>query len=200
MGNFFASGILLLGRKTGPFLWQLPPTYGFDAERMDSFMRVLPRSSREAEAVAFQHDARLKRGACTEAVEDVPYRHAFEVRHESYFNEEFYSILRERECALVIADTGGKFPFSDAVTADFIYIRLHGPRQIYASSYTDSDLQWWANKIEQWETNGTKKRDAYVYFDNDVKAHAPFDARRLIALLTSRTAKSNVQPVTSISK
>jgi Uncharacterized conserved protein len=186
MGNFFASGILLLGRKTGPFLWQLPATYSFDAERMDSFMGALPRSSREAEAIAFRHDSRLKRGACTEAVEDVSYRHAFEVRHDSYFNEEFYSILRAHRCALVIADTGGKFPFSDVITADFVYIRLHGPRQIYASSYTDADLELWASRMKDWESTGGKKRDLYVYFDNDVKAHAPFDARRLIALLDSR--------------
>jgi uncharacterized protein YecE (DUF72 family) len=186
MGNFYASGILLLGRKTGPFLWQLPATYAFDAGRMDSFMATLPRSSHEAEAIALRHDARLKRGACAEAVEDVPYRHAFEVRHESYFNEEFYSILRAHRCALVIADTGGKFPFSDVITTDFVYIRLHGPRQIYASEYTDSDLKWWASQIEEWESAGGAQRDVYVYFDNDVKAHAPFDARRLTALLDSR--------------
>ena len=186
IGNFFASGILLLGKKTGPFLWQLPATYGFDAGRMDAFMEMLPRSSREAEVVARRHDERLKRGACTEAAEDVSYRHAFEVRHESYFNEAFYSILRRHGHALVIADTGGKFPFSDAITADFIYIRLHGPRQIYASSYTDADLEWWVSRMDEWERVGATKRDVYVYFDNDVKAHAPSDARRLIALLESR--------------
>src|SRR5215213_9314584 len=65
MGNFFASGILALGEKTGPFLWQLPATYSFDAERMRSFMASLPRTSREAERVACRHDFRLKRGACT---------------------------------------------------------------------------------------------------------------------------------------
>jgi uncharacterized protein YecE (DUF72 family) len=60
LGNFFASGVLALGRKTGPFLWQLPATYRFDAERMDAFMRLLPRSSRAAEGVAMMHDERLR--------------------------------------------------------------------------------------------------------------------------------------------
>src|SRR5215211_7406634 len=87
MGNFFASGVLALGTRTGPFLWQLPATYGFDAERMDSFMRKLPRDSIEAEAVALKHDDRLRRGALVDAAADVPYRHAFEVRHPTCFHE-----------------------------------------------------------------------------------------------------------------
>src|SRR3954466_12240283 len=61
LGNFFASGPLALGRLTGPFLWQLPATYGFDAERMDQFMKLLPRNSRQVEEVARRHDHRLKR-------------------------------------------------------------------------------------------------------------------------------------------
>src|SRR5215212_2283631 len=67
LGNFFASGILTLGEKMGPFLWQLPGTYRFDAERLDSFMRLLPRSARDGEAVARQHDHRLRRGALVDA-------------------------------------------------------------------------------------------------------------------------------------
>ena len=177
MGNFFASGVLALGRKTGPFLWQLPATYRFDAERMDAFMRQLPRSSREGEAVARQHDARLRRGALLEAAARVPYRHAFEVRHESYFHDEFYALLREHRCAFVVADTAGKFPYAEEVTADFVYVRLHGSRQLYASSYTDEELDEWARKIARWRKG---KRDVYVYFDNDMKTHAPFDALRLV--------------------
>ena len=176
MGNFFASGILLLGEKTGPFLWQLPATYSFDAERMRSFMQTLPRSAREGEAVARQHDFRLKRGSVTETAHDVPYRHAFEVRHPSYFTGEFFSILREQQCAFVIADTAGKFPYAEEVTADFVYVRLHGSRAIYASSYSDDELDDWARKIRKWR----KTRDVYVYFDNDIKTYAPFDAMRLM--------------------
>ena len=177
MGNFFASGVLALGGKTGPFLWQLPATYRFDAERLDSFMRTLPRDSAGGEAVARQHDARLRRGALLEAAADVPFRHAFEVRHESYFHDEFYAILRENRCAFVVADTAGKFPYAEEVTADFVYVRLHGSRQLYASSYTDEELDAWAKRIRRWARAG---RDVYVYFDNDMKTHAPFDAKRLI--------------------
>jgi uncharacterized protein YecE (DUF72 family) len=178
LGNFFASGVLALGRKTGPILWQLPATYKFDAERMDSFMRLLPRTAREAEAVARQHDFRLRRGALVEAAAPVRFRHAFEVRHPSYFHDEFYAILRERKCAFVIADTAGKFPYAEVVTTDFVYVRLHGSRELYASGYTDEELDEWARKISAW-MSGPTPRDVYVYFDNDAKVHAPFDAKRL---------------------
>src|SRR6476469_2535599 len=81
LGNFFASGVLALGARTGPFLWQLPATYSFAPARLDGFIRQLPRDAREGEAVARQHDQRLRRGSLTEAAANVPYRHAFEVRH-----------------------------------------------------------------------------------------------------------------------
>jgi uncharacterized protein YecE (DUF72 family) len=176
LGNFFASGVLALGRKTGPFLWQLPATYRFDAERMDGFMRLLPRSSRAAEDVALQHDERLRRGALVDAPVNVRYRHAFEVRHPSYFHEEFYALLREHRCAFVVADTAGKFPYAEEVTADFAYVRLHGSRELYASGYTDAELDVWGRKVSRWRRAGL---DVYVYFDNDAKVHAPFDALRL---------------------
>ena len=180
LGNFFASGVLALGARTGPFLWQLPATYSFDAERLDSFMCWLPRDSREGEAVARQHDDRLRRGALTEAVASVAYRHAFEVRHPSYFHEEFYAILREHGCAFVIADSAGKFPSARVVTADFVYVRLHGAQELYVSGYTDAELDAWAASIRYWRSSRGGKRDVYVYFDNDAKVHAPFDAERLM--------------------
>ena len=180
LGNFFASGVLALGRRTGPFLWQLPATYRFDAERMDGFMRQLPRTARAAEAVALQHDHRLRRGALVDAAAPMRYRHAFEVRHESYFHEEFYALLREHRCGFVVADTAGKFPYAEEVTADFVYVRLHGSRELYASGYTDAELDEWARKIARWRSpRGGAGRDVYVYFDNDAKVHAPFDAKRL---------------------
>ena len=146
LGNFFASGVLALGRRTGPFLWQLPATYRFDAERLDAFMRLLPKSSREGESVALMHDDRLRRGALVDAAEDVRYRHAFEVRHPTYFDEEFFAILREHRCAFVVADTAGKFPYAEEVTTDFVYVRLHGSRELYASGYTDEELDAWAGE------------------------------------------------------
>jgi uncharacterized protein YecE (DUF72 family) len=177
LGNFFASGVLALGAKTGPFLWQLPGTYRFDAARMDAFMAMLPRTAREAESVALWHDERLRRGALVEASAEVPYRHAFEVRHPSYFHDEFYAILRAHRCALVLADTAGRFPYDEVLTTDFTYVRLHGSTELYASGYTDAELDDWAGRIARWRTDG----DVYVYFDNDAKVHAPFDALRLMA-------------------
>ena len=176
LGNFFASGVLALGRKTGPFLWQLPGTYRFDAERLDGFMRQLPRTARAAEEVALVHDERLRRGALVDAAANVRYRHAFEVRHPSYFHEEFYALLRQHRCGFVVADTAGKFPYAEEVTADFVSVRLHGSQELYASGYTDAELDAWAAKIAVWRASG---RDVYAYFDNDAKVHAPYDAMRL---------------------
>jgi uncharacterized protein YecE (DUF72 family) len=176
LGNFYASGILALGRKAGPFLWQLPATYRFDAQRLDSFMRRLPRDSTEGEAVARQHDARLRRGALVTSADRVPYRHAFEVRHPTYFTTEFYDLLRAHRCAFVIADTAGRYPYAEEVTADLVYVRLHGSQELYVSGYTDVELDEWAARIARWRSQGC---DVYVYFDNDAKVHAPFDAQRL---------------------
>jgi uncharacterized protein YecE (DUF72 family) len=175
LGNFFASGVLALGARTGPFLWQLPGTYRFDAERMDAFMAMLPRDAREGEAVALWHDERLRRGARCEAAAHIPFRHAFEVRHPSYFHDEFYAILRAHGCALVVADTAGRFPYAEARTAEFMYVRLHGSTELYASGYSDPELDVWATRVREWCRDG----DVYVYFDNDAKVHAPFDAMRL---------------------
>jgi len=181
MGNFFASGVLALGERTGPFLWQLPSTYRFDADRMNAFMQTLPRTSREAEGIAEMHDERLRRGALTEAAADVPYRHCFEVRHPTYFHEEFFAILRENRCGFVVADTAGKFPYAEEVTTDFVYVRLHGSTQLYASRYTDAELDSWAERIARWRDPANGGHDVYVYFDNDAKVHAPSDALRLRA-------------------
>lgn len=189
LGNFFASGVLALGEKTGPFLWQLPATYRFEAERLDRFMRMLPRGSIAAESVAREHDHRLKRGALVDAAGGtfVLYRHAFEVRHPSYFCEEFYDVLRANDCALVIADTAGKFGYAEVLTADFVYVRLHGSTQLYVSGYDDTELESWAARIRRWRGRG--KRDAYIYFDNDAKVHAPQDAERLADFLGLKSAR-----------
>ncbi len=187
LGNFFASGVLALGERTGPFLWQLPGTYRFDAERLDTFMGMLPRNSRDGEEVARRHDDRLRRGALVDAAADVNYRHAFEVRHPSYFHDEFYAILRERRCAFVVADTAGRFPYAEAVTTDFVYVRLHGSQQLYVSGYTDAELDAWARKIAVWRNSDGMSRDVYVYFDNDAKVHAPFDAARLAERVAALT-------------
>jgi uncharacterized protein YecE (DUF72 family) len=196
LGNFFASGVLALGHVTGPFLWQLPATYGFDAERMDTFIRLLPRTSQDAQAVARQHDSRLKRGALVEAAGPVQFRHAFEVRHPSYFHPEFYDLLRSHRCALVVSDSAGRFPYAEEVTADFVYVRLHGSTELYASEYSASELDMWASKVAAWLI-GPPHRDVYVYFDNDIRGHAPFDARNLAARVADLLAGRQKRRVTA---
>jgi uncharacterized protein YecE (DUF72 family) len=185
LANFFASGVLALGKMTGPFLWQLPATYQFDRGRIADFLALLPRDSLEAAELARGHDERLRRGALTEASTRVRYRHAFEVRHPSYFTDEFADLLREHDIGFVVADTAGKFPYAETVTSRFVYVRLHGSRQLYVSGYTDAELATWAERIEMWTREGL---DVYVYFDNDAKVHAPFDAIRLRERLSSSSA------------
>jgi uncharacterized protein YecE (DUF72 family) len=174
LANFFASGVLALGAKTGPFLWQLPATYGYTRERVTEFLALLPRSSSDAARLARRHDERVK-SPLTRARVAMPYRHAFEVRHPSWFCDEFYGLLRDAGCALVLADTAGTFPYDEVLTTDFVYIRLHGSTQLYVSGYTDAELDMWAARIRRWRRRGA----VYAYFDNDAKVHAPFDAMRL---------------------
>jgi uncharacterized protein YecE (DUF72 family) len=102
-------------------------------------------------------------------------RHAVEVRHSSYADPAFVALLREHDIALVVADTAGKWPFLEEVTSDFLYVRLHGAEELYVSGYTDEALDAWAAKVTSWG----RERDVFVYFDNDVKVRAPFDAMSL---------------------
>ena len=136
-----------------------------------------------AEALARDHDHRLKKGALVEAAERTLLRHAFEVRHESYFQEEFYDLLRRYRFAFVIADTAGKFSYAEHVTAGFVYVRLHGSGQLYVGRYEDEQLEAWADKTVAWSQEG---RDVYVYFDNDARGHAPHDAQRLARRVAAR--------------
>jgi uncharacterized protein YecE (DUF72 family) len=180
LANFFASGPLALEEKLGPILWQLPPQLGFDAERLESFFASLPRTTMQAGALAQMHDERVKHGAYVHPREDKPIRHALEVRHESFHDPAFLKLLRKWDIGLCIADTAGKWPFIEDVTADFVYIRLHGSKRLYASGYTNAELDVWSQKIDRWLR---RRRDVFVYFDNDVKVRAPFDAINLAARL-----------------
>ncbi|MGW5190511.1 DUF72 domain-containing protein [Kribbella sp. NPDC004138] len=177
LANFFASGVLALGNKLGPVLWQLPPNFQYDAERCAAFFEQLPRSTVEAVEVAKRHDERMEGRALLEAAVDQPIRYAFEVRHDSFKTKEFVDLCREHDVAVVCADTAGKWPMFGDVTADFAYVRLHGAEELYVSGYDDKSLGRWARKIRSW------KCDTYVYFDNDVKVHAPYDAERLAGKL-----------------
>lgn len=180
IANFFASGPLALEDKLGPILWQLPPQLSFMPERIECFLAGLPKTTFAAAEIARRHDSRIKHGAYLEPKVDRPLRHTMEVRHETFHDPAFPKLLKKYGVALTIADTAGKWPFIDAVTADFVYVRLHGDKKLYVSGYGAPSLDAWAEKIRGWVK---KKKDVYVYFDNDVKVRAPFDAMNLAARL-----------------
>jgi uncharacterized protein YecE (DUF72 family) len=196
LANFFASGVLALGAKLGPVLWQLPPTLGYDAERLARFFALLPRTTGAAAELAARHDERMEGRALTVTAVDRPLRHALEVRHASYERPEFVELLRAHDVALVVADTAGKWPALHDVSSDFVYVRLHGAEELYVSGYDPPAVATWAARIRTWAAGGTptdgrvlgppappQPRDVVVYFDNDVKVRAPYDAIGLAARL-----------------
>jgi uncharacterized protein YecE (DUF72 family) len=129
-------------------------------------------------------------------------RHAVEIRHESFLEPSFIALLRRYRIALVVADTAGKWPYREDVTADFVYLRLHGDKQLYASGYTPRALARWERRISAWHRGAeppdahriagpaprVRRRDVYCYFDNDAKVHAPFDALSLRRRLELRSS------------
>ena len=182
LANFFASGLLELGDKLGPVLWQFPPTLAFDAELVDRFLGLLPRSRADAAALAAGHDERMSGRSAFSVAHDAPLRHAVEVRHPSFETEDWIALLGRHGVASVTADTAGKYPRIDRTTADFAYARLHGEEELYASGYDDDALDRWAAWTRAHLGAG---RDAYLYFDNDIKVRAPFDAMGLIRRLST---------------
>ena len=179
LANFFASGVLLLGPKLGPILWQLPATLAFDALRLTSFFDLLPRTTFDAAALARRHDARVHGRCSLRASYDAPIRHAIEVRHPSFACDEFVALCRAHGVAVVVADTAGRFPVIDQDTAAFTYVRLHGGEELYVSGYDHDAVTHWARRVRSWSRRG----DVYVYFDNTAKVRAPKDATTLRKLL-----------------
>jgi uncharacterized protein YecE (DUF72 family) len=194
LANFFASGLFELDEKLGPVLWQLPPGFQYDRERLEAFFRLLPRTGAEASRLARKHDKRIKARARIKTSPDARFRYALEVRHKTFMQTDFIDLLRRHEIALVVADTAGKWPFMEDVTADFVYARLHGDKKIYESGYSEKVLDAWARKVDAWRKGGEaaevrkvsgkkplrrKTREVFVYFDNDMKVHAPADAAQL---------------------
>jgi uncharacterized protein YecE (DUF72 family) len=193
LANFFASGVLCLREKLGPILWQFPPNFGWNPERFTEFFELLPRDTRAAARLAKQHDEKVKGRAWTKTDASRPIRHCVEIRHPTFMVPDFFALLRRYNIAFVVADTAGKWPYAEDITADFVYCRLHGAEQLYVSGYSDIELDWWADRIEHWRKgkqpadaklfssrkNAPGKREVYIYFDNDAKVHAPFNARTL---------------------
>lgn len=206
LANFMASGLLRLGPKLGPILWQFPPRMKFDAELFNRFLALLPKDTDEATKLAKQHDDRLNGRDWLESDVKQPLRHALEIRHDSFCTKEFVDLLREHRVGLVCADTV-EWPLLMDVTADFVYCRLHGSEQLYVSGYDDAALDVWAKRIAAWAggrepadanrilppgKTSAKGRDVYVYFDNDVKVRAPKDARSLAERLGVATSLEDV--------
>ncbi|MGZ8179024.1 DUF72 domain-containing protein [Williamsia sp. SKLECPSW1] len=178
VANFFASGVLALGAKLGPVLWQLPPTLQFDADVLASFLGGLPRTTAAAAELARHHDERLDGRDWTETDADRPVRHAVEVRHPSFEAAAAIRVFKDAGVAVVLADAAGRYPVIDEKTADFSYCRLHGDEKLYESGYSDDSLDAWAARLRR------RHGDIHAYFDNDVKVHAPFDARGLLDRLS----------------
>ena len=201
LANLFASGLLELGSKMGPVLWQFAPQMRFERSRFAEFFAQLPRTHGAAARLARRHDARLDGRATTSVARGsakLPIRHAVEIRDESFAVPEFVELLREHDIGLVVADTVA-WPLLVDVTSDFVYCRLHGSEELYVSGYDDSALDVWADRIAAWATGAQtegrracatcaveRPRDVYIYFDNDAKVHAPFDAQRLQAKVIER--------------
>jgi uncharacterized protein YecE (DUF72 family) len=190
LANFFASGVLTLAGKLGPVLWQLPERHRFDADVLSEFLSLLPRSTAAAAALAAEHDARMDGRTALGPAEDRPLRHALEVWHPSFLSSDALDILRAQQVALVAADTDGRWPAPREVTSDFVYARLHGADELYTSGYTPQALDEWADSVRGWLTGTSTPdrvgRDVFVYFDNDVKVRAPFDAMGLAERLRTR--------------
>lgn len=148
----FFSRVRHLGDKLGPVLFQLPPSWHVNVERLDSFLNSL----------------------------SADYLYAFEFRDPSWFVREIYDVLSENGAALCIYDMEGDVSEKE-LTADFVYVRLHGPGKSYQGSYTDTQLGRWADELSSWAGQG---RDIYCYFNNDPEGHAPRNALRLKEILT----------------
>ncbi|WP_246641935.1 DUF72 domain-containing protein [Paraburkholderia edwinii] len=209
LANFFAQGLLALNDKFGPILWQFPPSFRFDAERLERFLTMLPRDTEGALEIARRHDKRVRE----------PYlaidrprrlRHAIEIRHPSFLDPAFVALLRKHGVALVVSDSTEDWPHVDDLTADFVYVRLHGTSARYSGSYDDAALDTWALRIAAWvhgdqptdakliapdkPPRKRSARDVFCYFDNDTKTEAPFDAQRLMGRLAVEPQVRRVPP------
>lgn len=197
MANFYGSGPLQLEHKLGPFLWQFPPSFKFDPGLFAELFALLPRTFGEATHCA-SRSQRFADPPATISAESTPLRHAVEIRNPNFLQEEFIDLLRQHRIALVVADTAGKWPLVEELTADFMYLRLHGDKELYTSGYDEKALSHWEQRIRHWHRgqqpddarrishkpdNVGAGRDVYCYFDNDVKVRAPYDARRLLEKL-----------------
>ena len=201
LANFLASGVLELREKLGPLLWQLPPNLRFRPEQLEEFLALLPPDSAAAVRLARRRERRMTGRSSLATDRRRRLRHALEVRHESFRDPRLIALLRRYGVALVVSDSPDKWPRLEDVTADFVYLRLHGDTQLYSSGYGPEALAYWGERIDTWRAGGTPTggqlassrgppvraaRDVYCYFDNDAKVRAPADARALAQRLGQR--------------
>jgi uncharacterized protein YecE (DUF72 family) len=202
LANFLANGLFELRDKLGPILWQFPPMLPFKPDRFEAFFAMLPHDTQAAARIAQGHDARVEGRVSLEIDRKRPMRHAVEIRHPSFADPAFIALLRRYKIALVVADTAGKWPLLEDLTADFVYVRLHGDKELYASGYSNEALDRWAGRFDAWSrgrqvddarlaspraASRRSQRDVYCYFDNDVKVHAPYDAASLTRKLDMKS-------------
>jgi|UniRef100_A0A7C4EMD2 uncharacterized protein YecE (DUF72 family) len=146
----FLNRTAFLKEKLGVILIQLPPSLKFDKSVIKDFFSIL----------------------------DKAYRYTIEVRNKTFIDDVFFNILKENNIAFCISDSAGRYPFYETITADFVYIRLHGSQRLYASEYTEEELKQWCQKIKSWN------KTTYVYFDNDYMGYAVKNALQLKNMLT----------------
>ncbi|MCR6641327.1 MAG: DUF72 domain-containing protein [Sporocytophaga sp.] len=139
--------ISALKEKLGPILFQLPPNMKLNIQRLEEFISYLPSG----------------------------FRYTFEFRHPSWYHEDVYELLKKNNCAFCIYELNHHMS-PVVTTADFVYIRLHGPEEKYSGDYSPKQLNEWAESCKNWLAEG---KDVYVYFDNDQNAYAPFNALSL---------------------
>lgn len=163
LANFFASGLLCLGKKLGPILWQFPPNVMLKDDRFEKFLKLLPRTMTEGASLAREHGPKVKGRAWTKAASKGPIQHAFEFRHKSFQSPDFLKLLKAHNAGLVLSQDHPKWPYLEALTADFVYVRLHGTGM--KKGYSPKQLAEIASKAERW----AKQREVFVFFSNDAK-------------------------------
>ena len=193
LGTFLSQGLLRLGKKLGPILWQLPPNFKYERDRLEDFLALLPATHEHASTFAEKYNEYTKGKPWLKVETNHKLRHAIEIRNHSFVNDEFIKLLRRYKIALVAADTT-EWPLLMDVTSDFTYCRLHGSEKLYSSGYSDEALAIWKQRILTWAEGGEvrdsrkasdstapkrKSRDVFLYFDNDQKVRAPYDAQSL---------------------
>lgn len=149
----FIKGPDNLGKKLGPILVQLPPNFKANAEKLENFLKAASSD----------------------------YKIAFEPRNKTWLIPEVFDILKKYNTALVISDTP-EWPSREEITADFVYLRLHGPEGLYDSEYSEKQIKDWARKLKDWSKS---VEYLFVYFNNDHEAKAVKNANQLIKFLNS---------------